>query len=80
MVLERGDGFKHRIKSEAKAPEKFQVEPKEAKLQTGDKGDILLKITAVKNTPIGENKNFVKGTPENGEPTETGVKNLVIAT
>ena len=79
VVLERGNGFKQRVKLEIKAPEGVQVEPKETMVQPGDKGDIQLKITVAKDAPIGEHKILAKGTPDKGEPTETEFKISVIA-
>ena len=79
VVLERGKGFKQRVKLEVKAPEGVQVEPKEAIVQPGDKGDIQLKITAAKDAPIGDHKILAKGTPDKGEPTEAEFKITVSA-
>jgi len=79
VVLERGNGFKQRVKLEVKAPEGVQVEPKEAMVEPGDKGDVQLKITVAKEAPIGEHKILVKGTPDKGEPAETEFKITVIA-
>ena len=71
VAVERGDGFKQQVKLELKAPAGIQVEPKDATVQPGDKGDLQLKITAAKDAAIGEHKIMVKGTPDKGEPTET---------
>jgi uncharacterized membrane protein len=79
VVLDRGKGFKQRVKLEVKAPVGVEVEPKEAMVQPGDKGDVQLKITVAKDAPIGEHKILVKGTPDKGEPTETEFKISVIA-
>ena len=79
VVLERGTGFKQRVKLEVKAPEGIQVGPKEAMVQPGDKGDVQLKITVAKDAPIGEHKILVKGTPDKGEPAETEFKITVSA-
>ena len=79
VVLERGSGFKQRVKLEVKAPVGVEVEPKEAMVLPGDKGDVQLKITVAKDAPIGEHKILAKGTPDKGEPTETEFKISVIA-
>ena len=71
LVLERGAAFKQPVKLEAKAPAGVQVEPTDATVQPGDKGDVQLKITAAKDAALGEQKIFVKGTPDVGEPTQT---------
>ena len=71
VAVERGDGFKQQVKLELKAPAGIQVEPKDATVQPGDKGDVQVKITAAKDAAIGEHKIMVKGTPDKGEPTET---------
>jgi uncharacterized membrane protein len=79
VTLERGDGFKRQVKLELKAPAGIQVEPKDATVQPGDKGDVQVKITAAKDAAIGEHKIMVKGTPDKGEPTETEFKITVVA-
>ena len=79
LTLERGAGFKQRVKLEVKAPSGIQVEPSSATVEPGDKGDVQLKITVAKDAAIGEHKIQVKGTPEKGEPTETEFKITVSA-
>ncbi len=79
LTLERGAGFKQRVKLELKAPAGVQVEPSGATVEPGDKGDVQLKITVAKDAPIGEHKILVKGTPDKGEPTETEVKITISA-
>lgn len=79
VVLERGDTFKQRVKLELKAPTGVQVEPRDATVQPGDKGDIQLRINVAKDAPIGEQKILVKGTPDKGEPTETEFRITVSA-
>jgi uncharacterized membrane protein len=79
VVIERGEGFKARVKLELKAPAGIQIEPKDAAVQPGDKGDVQVKITAAKDAPLGEQKIMVKGTPDKGESTETEFKITVIA-
>jgi uncharacterized membrane protein len=71
VTLERGAGFKERVKLEVKAPAGIQVEINGATIEPGDKGDVQLKITVAKDAPIGEHKIQVKGTPDKGESTET---------
>ena len=79
VAVERGDGFKQQVKLELKAPAGIQVEPKDATVQPGDKGDVQVKITAAMDAAIGEHKIMVKGTPDKGEPTETEFKITVVA-
>ena len=79
LTLERGAGFKQRVKLEVKAPAGIQVEPSSATVEPGDKGDVQLKITVAKDAPIGEHKILAKGTPDKGEPTETEFKIAVSA-
>ncbi len=71
VIVERGDGFKQGVKLELKAPTGLQIEPSDATVQPGDKGDVQVKITAAKDAAIGDHKIMVKGTPDKGEPTET---------
>ena len=79
VTLERGDGFKQKVKLELKAPAGIEVDPKDATVQPGDKGDVQVKITAAKDAPLGEHKIMVKGTPDKGESTETEFKITVAA-
>ena len=79
VTLERGDGFKQQVKLELKAPAGIEVDPKNATVQPGDKGEVQLKISAAKDAPLGEHKIMVKGTPDKGEPTETEFKIKVAA-
>ena len=79
VTLERGDGFKQKVKLELKAPAGIEVDPKDATVQPGDKGDVQVKITAAKDAAIGEHKIMVKGTPDKGEATETEFKISVSA-
>ena len=79
LALERGAGFKQRVKLEVKAPTGIQVEPSSATVEPSDKGDVQLKITVAKDAAIGEHKIQVKGTPDKGEPTETEFKITVSA-
>jgi len=79
VVVERSPGFKQQVKLELKAPAGIQVDPKDATVQPGDKGDVQVKITAKEDAAIGEHKIMVKGTPDKGEPTETEFKITVSA-
>ncbi len=79
VTLERGAGFKQAVRLEVKAPPGVEVDPKDAVVQPGDKGDVQLKITVAKDAPIGEHKIQVRGAPDKGEPTETEFKITVSA-
>ena len=79
LTLERGAGFKQRVKLEVKAPAGIQVEPSGATVEPGDKGDVQLKITAAKDAPLGDQKIMVKGTPDKGEAVEIEFKVSVSA-
>ena len=79
LTLERGAGFKQRVKLELKAPAGLEVDPQDATVEPGDKGDVQLKITVAKDAAIGEYKILVRGTPDKGEPTETEFKIAVSA-
>ena len=79
LTLERGAGFKQRVKLEVKAPTGVEVEPSSASVEPSDKGEVQLKITAAKDAAIGEHKILVKGTPDKGEPTEMEFKITVSA-
>ena len=79
VSVERGEGFKQRVKLEVKAPAGLQVDPDSTTVEPGDKGDVQLKITAANDAPIGESKILVKGTPDKGESAETEFKVTVSA-
>ncbi len=74
VTLERTAAFKQRVKLEVKALAGIQIEPATTTVEPGDPGDFQLKITAAKDAAIGEHKIFVKGTPDQGEPTQTEFK------
>lgn len=74
VSLERGEGFKQRVKLEMKAPAGLQVEPGTATVESSDKGDVQLKVTVAPDAPLGVAKILVKGTPDQGEATETEIK------
>lgn len=69
VTVERGDGFKQRVKLEMTAPDGIQLEPGDVTVEPGDKGDVQVKITAAEDAAIGEHKIMVKGTPDRGEST-----------
>ena len=71
VAVERDAGFKERVKLQVKAPTGIQVEPNDATVQAGDKGDVQLAITAAADAPLGKHSIQVKGTPDKGESTET---------
>jgi uncharacterized membrane protein len=79
VTLERGAAFKQPVKLEVKGPAGVQIEPNDATVQPGDKGDVQLKITVAKDVPLGELKISVKGTPDKGEPTTTDFRIMVRA-
>jgi uncharacterized membrane protein len=71
VTLERGDGFKQGVKLELKSPVGIEVDPKDTTVQPGDRSDVQVKITAAEDAPLGEHKIMIKGTPDEGESTET---------
>ena len=79
VSVDRGEGFKQRVKLEVKAPAGFQVDPASTMVKPDDKGDVQLEIKAAKDAPLGEQKIQVRGTPDKGEPTEAEFKVTVSA-
>ena len=79
VSVERGEGFKQRVKLEVKAPTGLQVDPESTMVKPGDKGDVQLAITAAEDAPLGDQKIMVKGTPDKGEPAEVEFKVTVSA-
>ena len=79
VTLERGEGFKQRVKLEMEAPAGIETDLNNATVEPGDKGDIQLTITVAKDAPLGEHKITVKGTPDKGVPTSVEFKVKVVA-
>ena len=79
LTLERGAGFKQRVMLELIAPAGIEVDPLDATVEPGDKGELQLKIVVAKDAPIGEHLILVRAVPDKGEPTETEFKITVSA-
>ena len=79
VSVERGEGFKQSVKLEVKAPAGLKVEPDSTTVKPGDKGDVQLTVTAASDAPLGDLKIIVKGTPDQGAPTELEFKVSVSA-
>ena len=79
VSVDRSEGFKQSVKLELKAPTGLSVDPESTTVNTGDKGDVQLKITAAKDAPLGASKILVKGTPDKGEAVEIEFKVNVVA-
>ena len=79
VAIERGAGFKQKVKLELKAPAGIQAEPSDTTVPPGDKGAVQVQVSVAKDAAIGEHKVMVKGTPEKGESTETEFKVTVRA-
>jgi uncharacterized membrane protein len=81
IKLERGDSFKQDVKLQIKLSkgEGISVDPAKVTVKASDKPDVQIKITAPKNTAIGEYKVSVTGTPTTGEPTSAEFNVKIIA-
>jgi uncharacterized membrane protein len=79
VSVTRGEGFKQSVKLQVKAPTGLSVDPDSTTLNTGDKGEVQLKITAAKDAPLGDQKIMVEGTPDKGDTAEADFKVSVSA-
>jgi uncharacterized membrane protein len=81
VSLERGESFKQDVTLEIKLSkgEGLTFDPAKVVIKAGEKPDVQLAITVLKNTALGEYKVSVTGTPTTGEPTSTEFNVKVIA-
>jgi hypothetical protein len=81
IKLQRGDSFKQDVKLQIKLSkgEGISIDPAKVTVKASDKPDVQIKITAPKNTALGEYKVSVTGTPTTGEPTSVEFNVKVIA-
>jgi uncharacterized membrane protein len=79
ISLNRGEYFKRDVTLEIRASEGISVEPTHAVVRGNEKPDVSLRITAPRDTSLGEYKIFVRGVPESGEPTSTEITVKVVA-
>ena len=79
ISLNRGDYFKRDVTLEIKASKGISVEPTKAVVKGNEQPDVHIRITAAKDADLGEDKIFVKGTPETGEATSTEITVKVVA-
>jgi uncharacterized membrane protein len=81
IKLQRGDSFKQDVKLEIKLSkgDGITFDPAKVTVKASDKPDVQIKITAPKNTALGEYKVSVTGTPTTGEPTSVEFNVKVIA-
>ena len=79
VSLDRGEMFKRDVRLEIRASKGITVEPTHVVVRGNEKPEVVLQITAPKDTSLGEYKVFVKGIPESGEPTSTDITVKVVA-
>lgn len=79
VSLHRGDYFKRDVKLVIEPSKGISVDPTNVVVEASDKPDVQLRITATKDSAIGEYRVHVTGTPEKGEPTSAEFKVKVVA-
>jgi uncharacterized membrane protein len=81
ISVERGESFKQDVTLEIKLlkGKGLTFEPAKVVVKAGDKPDVQIMITAIKDADLGEYKVFVTGTPTTGEPTSTEFNVKVMA-
>jgi uncharacterized membrane protein len=82
ISLERGDAFKQDVTLEIKKlfrGEGLTFDPAKVIVKAGDKADVQLTITAIKNAALGDYKVSVMGTPTTGESTSVVFNVNVVA-
>jgi uncharacterized membrane protein len=82
ISLERGESFKQDVTLEIKLfkGEGITFDPAKVIVKAGDKADVQLTITAIKNAALGEYKVSVTGTPTTGESTSVEFNVKVVST
>ena len=78
ISLNRGKHFKRDVTLEIRASKGISVEPTHAVVRGNEAPDVSLRISAPRDTSLGEYKVFVKGIPESGEPTSTEITVKVV--
>ncbi|MFN0136124.1 MAG: hypothetical protein ACKVS9_08420 [Phycisphaerae bacterium] len=79
LVVDRGGSFKQVLKLAARTTQGLSLEPADATLAPGDKGEVKLRIRAATDAPIGNHTIRVMGTPEQGEVANTDFEIVVSA-
>ncbi len=79
VSLQRGEFFKQDVTLETKPSKGISVEPAKTLVKASAKPEIQLRIIAAKDAAIGEYRIYVKGTPQNGEPTSAEFTVKVVA-
>ena len=79
VELKRGKFFHQDVTVQARASEGITVEPAEVTLRASDPAQMILLVSAGKDTAIGEHRVYLKGVPQTGEPAMAGVKVTVEA-
>lgn len=79
ITLDRGESFKQDVKLAVKAPKGITVEPLSERVKASSVPEVQLRVTAGKNTALGEYPVTIKAVPEKGEPTSTEFNVRVVA-
>ena len=79
IALKRGKFFRDEVTLQTRATEGITVEPAQVTVKSSDPAEVMLLVSASKDTPLGEHRVYVKGMPQSGESTTAEVKISVAA-
>ena len=79
LSLTRGDHFKRDVKLEITAPKGLTVSPENFTIKDSAKPETQIRVSAAKDSAIGEYRIHVKAHPESGESTSCEFSIKVVA-
>jgi len=79
VSVKRDDYFKQDVTLEINTSPGVTVEPTRVSVKAKDKPDVQVRISANKDSALGEYRVYVNGKPETGEPTSADFKVKVVA-
>ncbi|QEL20848.1 COG1470 family protein [Limnoglobus roseus] len=80
LTVDRGSDFKQNVKLSTGAPKGLKVDFANTTVNSSDKADVSVSITADKDAPVGDHTIKVVGKPDSGTDTSVDVKVKVEAT
>ncbi len=74
IAVDRGKDFKEAVKFKIESPKGIEADVNPSSVQANEKGEVHLKLTAHKDSAVGENSIRVVGIPAVGQSTSLDVK------
>jgi uncharacterized membrane protein len=79
VTIKRDDYFKQDVKLDLNTTAGVTVDPTSVRVRANDKPDVQVRLSANKDSALGDYRVSVNGTPETGEPTSAVFKVKVVA-